>query len=225
MDPTKYLASDEVLRGLRSVNLVLIVGGSGVGKTTLIEHLIAHHHNFHLVVTTTSRQIREGEQDGVDYHFQSRAYMEQKIRERAFVNVPPNAFGDYYASAPEDFRSDGYSIMAAIADSIEDFRRLPFGSVRTICLLPPDYQEWMRRMKTRNFDEAQLKKRIREARNSLQFSAEDQYSQYLINDNLDRATELLPQIVQGAEGDDPQISKGIAKELLREISQKYVDML
>lgn len=54
----------------KSQHFVLIVGPSGVGKTTLANYLISEH-QFRRVITCTTRAPRTGERDGVDYFFMS----------------------------------------------------------------------------------------------------------------------------------------------------------
>lgn len=54
----------------------VIAGAAGSGKTTVANYLQKHYH-MHKVMTHTTREPRPGEQDGVDYHFETRASMKQ----------------------------------------------------------------------------------------------------------------------------------------------------
>ena len=49
--------------------LIVLAGPAGSGKTTLCERLVRSEGGFERVVTATTRPPREGERDGVDYHF------------------------------------------------------------------------------------------------------------------------------------------------------------
>lgn len=64
--------------------LVVLTGPSGAGKTTLASAYLDHHHEAKRIITTTSRAPREGEQEGVHYHFLSREAFEQRIAQGAF---------------------------------------------------------------------------------------------------------------------------------------------
>ena len=61
--------------------MVVISGPSGVGKDAVIQRLQAKRPDLYFVVTATSRAMRPGERDGVDYFFVSRAQFETWISE------------------------------------------------------------------------------------------------------------------------------------------------
>src|SRR4051812_5592581 len=66
---------DELLRTLaqRKPSIFVVVAGpSGVGKDAVLNRMRAMRRPFHFVVTMTTRGIREGEANGVDYHFATR---------------------------------------------------------------------------------------------------------------------------------------------------------
>lgn len=69
--PQPYRPSPETLERVKGVDFIAVIGPTAVGKSTLIEAAIAEDPSLHLVVTTTSREPRPGEQDGVHMHFRS----------------------------------------------------------------------------------------------------------------------------------------------------------
>ena len=59
--------------------LVVLSGPSGVGKDSMLDELERRGHRFHRVVTCTTRPPREGERNGVDYHFVTDAEFDRLI--------------------------------------------------------------------------------------------------------------------------------------------------
>lgn len=189
MDFTDYQPSPDVLKHLRDVDFVAVVGPTAVGKTTLINAAIAAQPKLHLVVVTTSRAPRPGEQDGVDYRFRSKKEIGQRIDKAQFVQIAPNVLGDIYATVPEAYPRRGAAIMAVLADALATFRSLPFKSFRAIFIVPPSWQEWQKRLQTHSFTPEQLAKRLDEARRSFAFALQDASMQFVINDDKATAAE------------------------------------
>ena len=64
---------------------IIISGPSGVGKDAVIRKLQRKRQDLHFVVTATSRSMRPGEKDGVDYFFVSKEQFEKWIEEGALL--------------------------------------------------------------------------------------------------------------------------------------------
>ena len=60
--------------------LVVVSGPSGCGKDTVVRRLRALHPEIELSVSATSRPMRAGEAEGVDYYYMSREEFQQKIQ-------------------------------------------------------------------------------------------------------------------------------------------------
>ncbi len=65
--------------------LIVLAGPAGSGKTTLCERLVRTTPGFERVVTATTRPPREGERDGVDYHFLSAGEFDRRVAAGAFL--------------------------------------------------------------------------------------------------------------------------------------------
>lgn len=79
----------------RALPKVLVVSGpSGVGKDAVIRRLQERRPDLHFVVTATSRAPREGEVDGVDYHFVGRGQFEEWV-ERGELLEHAVVYGEY----------------------------------------------------------------------------------------------------------------------------------
>jgi len=65
--------------------LLILAGPAGSGKSTLCDRLVNENLGFSRVVTTTTRSPREGEKNGVDYHFYSEEEFDDKIKNEEFL--------------------------------------------------------------------------------------------------------------------------------------------
>ena len=76
--------------------LVVISGPSGAGKTSVCRAL-KQHENVEFSVSATTRAMRDGEQDGVDYHFLTREDFERRMQENQFLEYA-SYNGNFYGT-------------------------------------------------------------------------------------------------------------------------------
>ena len=174
MSSEPYQPAAQVLERLAEVDFVAVVGPSAVGKTTLIREAMRRESGLRLVLNNTSRPPRPDECHGVDFRFESRQRMEERIAEREYVQVAPTVFGDWYATASEDYATDGVAVLPVLAASLASFRALPFRSVKAVYILPPTRQVWWKRLEERHADPDRLAGRAAEGLRSLKFALDDQ---------------------------------------------------
>lgn len=60
--------------------LIILSGPSGAGKDTVLKELLAHNDKVRVSISATTRQPRQGEENGRDYHFISREQFETLIQ-------------------------------------------------------------------------------------------------------------------------------------------------
>jgi guanylate kinase len=189
MDHPDYQPAPHVLDRLRQVDFIAVVGPTSVGKTTVIKAAMAMEPSLHLVLNNTSRAPRAGEQEGVDYQFRTRQEMEQRIARREYVQVAPSVLGELYATPPEGYFTDGVCVMAVLADAMPNFHALPFKRLRTIFIVPPNWQTWEKRLTAHNFTPEHRAKRLAEAKRSLEFAISDEQPLIIINQDLHTAAQ------------------------------------
>jgi len=224
MNTTDYRPAAHVVDRLRQVNFVAVVGPTAVGKTTLINAAIQHEPSIHLVLNNTTRPRRPGERDGVDYLFQTRAAMEARIAKGEYVQVAPSVLGELYATAPEGYSTDGVAVMAVLAEAVPLFRALPFQSMTSLFVIPPDWATWQQRLEQHGFAPEQRQKRLAEAERSLQFALSDHETRIVINENLDKAAEDFVSVALGRPLDarqqaDQARARHIIGDLLEQLHQ------
>lgn len=221
MDFSTYRPAPEVLKRLEQVTFTAVVGLTAVGKTTLIRQASMREPSLHMVVNNTSRDPRPDEREGIDFRFETRAYMEERIAHHEFVQVAPNLFGDLYATAAEDYPSDGVCVLPVLADAMPAFRALPFKSVRSVYILPPDWEAWQERLKQHQFNTDKLMQRLAEGKRSLQYALDDIDTQFVINGDLSTAVDDFITLAFGRPMDERlQADQEKAKELVRNLLEQ-----
>lgn len=211
-----YRPNSAAIERLKAVNFVAVIGPTAAGKTTLLDAVKARNSAIHPVLVTMTRAPRSDEKNDVDNHFRTEQEVLGRIARQEFVQVAPRILGDIYATAPEDYATEGIAVMPVIADAMPTFLALPFKQIRQVIVLPPDAETWQRRISTRNFTPEQKAKRMAEAKRSLLYALDTAEAAYVINRDLENAVDDLESILLGnkplaaaSEG------RRVAQELLR----------
>ena len=98
--------------GVRLGKLIVFTGESGSGKTTIIEELVRKYPDqFKRIVTNTSRPMRYGEIDGVDYNFRPEEYF---ISNYDLVFVKKTSEGFYYATRKAGLCLDTHNLLLTL---------------------------------------------------------------------------------------------------------------
>lgn len=176
--------------------LIVISGASGTGKGTVCKELLARERGVAFSVSATSRAPREGEQDGREYYFRTRAEFEAMIAEGAFLEYA-DVYGNYYGTplAPiEARRSAGEDILLEIdtQGALNVMERCPDGTF--IFLLPPSLEELRRRITGRGTEsEESLARRFAAARDEIRLGRRYRYA--VLNDTVEDATARIQTIL------------------------------
>ena len=176
--------------------LIVISGASGTGKGTVCKELLARERGVAFSVSATSRAPREGEQDGREYYFRTRAEFEAMIAEGAFLEYA-DVYGNYYGTplAPiEARRSAGEDILLEIdtQGALNVMERCPDGTF--IFLLPPSLEELRRRITGRGTEsEESLARRLAAARDEIRLGIRYRYA--VLNDTVEDATARIQTIL------------------------------
>jgi guanylate kinase len=197
-----YRPNAQILRDLTTRNVVVVVGPSAAGKTTIMGQAVQQDPSAHFVVSTTSRAMRPGEQNGRDYHFRPRHEVERHIKRQAYVNLTHGPTGDYYATNLADYEAGSINILAVWASVIPYFRSLPFKSFKVIFIVPPTFETWKERLLERGWDADVLQKRLLEIKESLRFAL-DNPCELILNDDLRQAVNDF--LVAAHRADDTAI--------------------
>ena len=138
------------VRDVRGVLLVVVSGPSGVGKTTVCNHLLARP-EFERVVTATTRAPRGAEVDGTDYHFLDAATFDAWVADDRFLEwaeVYGNRYGSPRAGAEAILASDRFPLLNIDVQGAASLRAAGMPCKR-VFLLPPSMDELERRLRGR----------------------------------------------------------------------------
>lgn len=187
-------------RGTRNAQrrgvLYVVSAPSGAGKTSICREILATLPSLHPSISFTTRPIRPGEEDGVDYHFVTRDRFDQMVKAGEFAEwaeVHGNCYGTAHA-ALERARSEGADILLDIdVQGAEQLRASGLDGV-FIFILPPDMKELRRRLQFRNTDsEAVIERRMKNATGEILQAPRFDY--LVINDNLPHAVASIRAIM------------------------------
>ena len=181
----------------KSARLFIIAAPSGGGKTTLCREVRKRFSDMLYSVSYTTRKLRDGEQEGVDYHFIDKNDFENGIAagkwaEWALVH------GNYYGTSADFLDkglSDGRDIILDI--DVQGTRQIleRYTNSVAIFILPPSLEVLQQRLKARGTDSPEsIAVRLRNAEKEM--NQQDLYHHVIFNDQLSKAVVELISIIE-----------------------------
>ena len=200
--------------------LFIVSAPSGAGKTSLVRELIESLDGIQVSVSHTTRAKRDGEVDGVNYHFTDAATFEAMIERGEFFEYA-KVFDNYYGTS----RQAAQTVLAAGQDVILEIDWQGARQVRehmpeavSIFILPPSRSELERRLASRGTDEhAIIARRMRDAISEM--SHYDEYDYLVVNDDFTTALRELQSLVISRRLTRPLMSERHAPLLAALLSQ------
>src|ERR1700742_247496 len=186
-----------------SAKVFVITGPSGVGKGTLIKQLLRRVPDLALSVSATTRAPREGEVDGVDYHFLTEEQFQERKAAKDFLEFASYS-GNHYGTLNSELErclDKGRSVVLEIeVQGAQQVRQSKPDSLQ-IFIAPPDPAVLLERLTGRGTDSAEaIDKRLQVAEQEL--GAQDDFDHRIVNDDLDQAAAELESIVRRSIGLD-----------------------
>jgi guanylate kinase len=179
----------------------VITGPSGVGKGTLISRLLERVPNLTLSVSATTREPREGEVDGREYHFLSTEEFERRMDADDFLEFATYSGNRYGTLRSEVERcvAAGHSVVLEIeVQGAQQVRAAMPESVQ-IFIAPPDPSQLRSRLEGRGTDSPDaIDSRLETA--ELELAVQGDFDHRVVNDELDRAAAELEEIVRAEAG-------------------------
>jgi guanylate kinase len=180
--------------------ILVLSGPSGAGKSSLINKIKDHIGNYYFSISTTTRAMRKGEVDGVDYHFISEDEFKKDIENEYFLEYA-QVHGNYYGTSLKPIKEAlkiGQLVIfdidvqghAAVRHRLADI-------TSSVFITTPSLKILKERLYKRNTDDQEIiENRIKMACIEVQRISE--YDYLIINDDLDEASGRLINIAKAA---------------------------
>ncbi len=176
--------------------LLVLSGPSGVGKGTIFQEVCKKIPSLKKSVSVTTRPPRAYEIDGTHYFFKSEREYREMIAKGEFLETA-EVYCNYYGTPKKpvfDMLEKGDDVIFEVDTLGAKQIKKAYGDAVLIFLMPPDFEELERRLRTRGTDsEDAIKRRIGSARRELKEYAN--YDYIVFNDTLDYAVNEVINII------------------------------
>ncbi len=176
--------------------ILILSGPSGCGKSTLLKEVYKDIGDYYFSISTTTREPRVGEENGVDYFFVTKEEFEKDIEDNNFLEYAL-VHGNYYGTSLKpinkaleekklvifDIDVQGHELVRNKLDSI----------VTSVFITTPSLKVLEDRLNSRNTDEKEvIENRVKNAKAEVEYFRD--YDYLIINDNLEEASKQLVSI-------------------------------
>jgi len=180
--------------------LIVLSAPSGCGKTTIAGRLLARNPDWTRSISMTTRPMREGEQNGVDYWYVSEEEFEQKKKDGEFLECA-QVFSHWYGTPKdliEDTLGQGRDVLLTIdVQGVRLVKKLwqNQDNLYTIFILPPSLKVLEERLRARKTDsEEQIALRLKVAQDEIKEASE--YQATVINKDLDTVVSEIESLIK-----------------------------
>jgi len=216
---------------LKKVNLTLLVAPSSTGRNTTINELVKKD-QFQFIVTDTTRKprINDGilETNGVEYFFKTEEEFLDGLKNGDYLEAEvihnQQVSGISIRELRKAHENNKYAVTDVDIGGIEAILKYK-SDAHIIMLLPPSFDEWLKRLNGRGkMMSVEIRRRMETALRIFQAGLERNYFNYVINVDYVDSAETINDI--SVHGKDPKASKEQAKELINRLildTKNYLD--
>ncbi len=170
--------------------ILVLSGPSGAGKSTIIHHASSHIGEYYFSVSTTTREPRDGEKEGIDYHFVTHEEFEDGIKAGEFLEYA-TVHGNYYGTSLKPVNNalkEGKLVIFDIDVQGHRLVRAKMGSyVTSAFITPPTLKELEKRLYARCTDDTKvIERRVNNAKEEIKAIGEFDF--LIINDKVEEAS-------------------------------------
>lgn len=180
--------------------ILVLSGPSGAGKSSLINKIIDKIGPTYFSISTTTRALRAGEQDGVHYHFVTQEAFKAEIESEMFLEYAM-VHGNYYGTSLAPVKKalkEGKLVIFDIDVQGHDAVQHRLSDITTsVFITTPTLEELEKRLYSRSTDSKEvIAKRLDMAKREVQRISE--YDFLIVNDDLESAAQVLTLVAQAA---------------------------
>ncbi len=177
--------------------ILVLSGPSGCGKSSLVNEILKEYHDIYFSISTTTREIREGEEEGVNYHYISKKQFEEEIEAGLFLEwakVHDNYYGTSLKSVKKAL-DEGKLVIFDIDVQGHEIVKEKFNDILTsLFITTPSSEILKQRLVGRGTDSLEvIEKRLLNSRQEMQRLGE--YDFLLVNDNFEETLAMFRFIV------------------------------
>lgn len=182
---------------MMKTRMIIVAAPSGAGKSSFVERITKENDRLVDIVTFTTRSIRKGESNGLQYNFINHEDFQNKITENFFVEwakVHTNFYGTSYESLENAWKLQKCAIMDIDIQGVQTFKT-KYPDAKTIFILPPSIDELRRRIEKRDGGmPADIEVRMANAEKEIREASKFDYQ--IVNDNFEHSYAEFKKIIE-----------------------------
>ena len=182
--------------------LVIISGPSGVGKGTVVKLLQEKYEKenkkLYLSISCTTREKREGEEEGVHYYFIDEEEFLNRIKNEDFFEYNKYGTGKYYGTPKGivlDYLNKGYDVILEI--DINGYKQIKekYSDCIGIFIMPSTINDLYERLKKRGTESKDsIERRIQTAVVEMNEATKDNIYDYILKNEDGKSDETMEKI-------------------------------
>lgn len=224
----KYQVSPRALRATKELRLVILVAPTSAGKNTIIRHQSGTGRYYNLVSDTTRPpRLNDGvlEQNGKEYWFRTEEEMLRDLRAGELLEaeiIHNQQVSGISIRELEKAQNEGrIAITDVDLKGVHNIMRIKPDTI-AIMLIPPSFEEWMRRFASRGqMHPDEQKRRMQTAQKLFQDGLDQDYYHFVISENIEQSAALIDAVVAGKA--NPHQGRG--RDLLQHLKSSLEDKL
>jgi guanylate kinase len=181
--------------------MIVLSGPSGSGKSSICKKVFSVIDDYYFSISTTTRNIRDGETNGVDYFFVSKEEFISDVESGYFLEwaeVHGNYYGTSIKPVIEALQDDKIVILDIDVQGFLLLKEKLNSEFKSVFITTPSFGELKDRLINRNTDSLEtIEKRLINAKQEMQYI--QQYDYFIVNDDLDIASDKLLSVIRLAK--------------------------
>lgn len=195
------MSAPQAAQGALFGRILILSGPSGSGKSTLCKILQEHFSDIYFSISTTTRAPREGERDGVDYHFVSQDRFIADIKQGAFLEwaqVHNNYYGTALSPITQALEQGKLVIFDVDVQGHQSIKEHYGNLARSVFITTRSKEVLRKRLENRQTDSTQnIELRLLHAYNEMQQLSHFDY--LIVNDDIQSAKRAIIGIATSLE--------------------------